>query len=176
MSDDAPKKTYAPARRDERGRLLPGGVNNPRGRPPTGMALAEMLREAGGAHERLMAMSLLAYDIALGLPIPVAPLEWHAERARRAREGLPPPPMALADGTPVEVRVPTIQQMLAAMAWIGPTGFQRPAVSLDITSAGQPAADYQALTQDELDALEVVRLRVLARHAAQGALPDPEKR
>jgi hypothetical protein len=150
--------------RDERGRLLPGcPANNPRGRPKTGLALAEAVRE----HVDPAELVRLALDLARGLPA-VRDLEHLRKKKEAERAGLEPPPI---EG--VEVVWPSHADRMSALTFLADRGWSKPVAISEVSlgvSAGAPAPtmDYSKLSQAELDALEAIS-------AKAAGLPTPHQ-
>lgn len=150
MADSVPVKIL----RDRHGRLLPGSVMNPRGRPRTGLALAEAIREVAGDPATLRELIRLALDVAFGRAVCID-AEWQRQcgEARRKGEPLPPRP------DKGEVIQPNMSQIQAAWEFLGTWGFRRPPQEVEVASTGnegEPRADYGRLSEAELDALEAL--------------------
>lgn len=155
-----------PPLRDARGRLLPGGGTiNPKGRPRSGLALSEMIREVAGEPETMRELVALVLNVAFGRPV-VLDGDYLARCADARRRGELPPPRPAQ----VEQIQPNIAEMQRAWDWLATWGFQKPTQSLEISAGagGAPALDYSKLSPAELDALEAT-----LRKAAGLEEPDP---
>lgn len=151
-------------KRDERGRLLPGSVNNPRGRPPTGLSLGELGREMLGRNDHAGTRALLkfAFDVAMGQP-----LSYDVEYLRKcaaARDAGVPEPAPPDHG---QVVVPDVKERLYALNWLASWLFEKPVQREDVTSGGQavsgaPPPGLRALSTDDLRSLVEIRRKVLA--------------
>lgn len=162
-----PDTAHAPPQRDARGRLLPGQTANRNGRPRTGTAFAEAVRE----HVDPVELIMLALDIARGLPA-VRDLVWLRAAQEAKVAGRPPPPI---EG--VQVVWPSQPDRLAALTFLRDSGWQRPPqqTQLEVNATSGPPAllDYSRLSQAELDALEALHAKaagVVTVGQAAGAL------
>lgn len=135
----------ANVKRDARGRLLPGSVNNPRGRPPTGIAFHELARDLMGQHDgaRTRAMFDMVFRVAMGWPIykDVAYMR-RCEQAIDAGQPVPPPPDS------GEVVVPTPEQQADAREFLAKWAFQRLPERTDVTSGEEPVSAGAGILAD----------------------------
>lgn len=140
------------------GRLLPGHANlNPKGRPRTGTAFAEAVREHVDPQELIR----IAIAIARGEPA-VRDLQWLRARAEAEAQGEEPPTIQ-----GVEVVWPTQSERIAALTFLRDSGYQKPAQQLEIGPPTSQALDYSKLSDEELDQLEALH------NKAAGALAAP---
>jgi hypothetical protein len=143
-----------PIARDARGHYLKGQTGNRRGRPRTGTALTEMIRECL-TPEIMHELIMLAVDIASGRPV-IIDTEW-IKAAKLARErGEPDPPRR------GEAMQPSIPEMQRSLEWLVSWGYQRPAQALEISSGPKTAFDPKLLSQADLDALEAIQRKARA--------------
>lgn len=154
-----------PPLRDARGRLLPGGGSiNPKGRPRSGLALGEMIREVAGEPTTMRELVALVLDVAFGRPVVLDGDYLRACRDARLRGESPP-----ARPNQVESIQPNIAEMQRAWDWLATWGFQKPTTTLEINGGdgSAPALDYSKLSPVELDALEATLRKAagLAEHA-----------
>lgn len=140
---------------DARGKAVKGGVKvvtNHKGRPRSGTAFAEAVRELVEPREVIG----LALIIARGQPV-VRDLNYLRDANKAKREGREPPPI---EG--VEVQWPTTSERLAAMTFLRDAGYSKPAQQLEIAPApAPPMLDYSKLTDEELDELERLHNKAL---------------
>ena len=129
------------------GRWAPGVSGNPRGRPRTGMALAERVRATVDMEE----MIAVAVSIYKGNGVAVRS-DTDAAGAQC-------------------VSIPSARDRLAALTWLRDTGFFKPAqliATADLTPSDDSALNYEALPDDVLDDY----LRAQNRAAVALGLPD----
>lgn len=125
---------------------------NPKGRPKTGTAFAEAVRE----HVDPVELIRIALAIARGEPR-VRDLVYLRQVAEARARGEPPPTI---EG--VEVVWPSIADSQAALAFLRTSGWQTPTQSIEIgPSSGEQPLDLKRLSPEELDAYE----RALAKAA-----------
>ncbi len=141
---------------------------NAKGRPRTGYALAEVIREQleGNDRELLRRMIRIAIQVALGQPVCVD-LEYQRACAAAEAAGLPPP------DAPHEVLAPSLNDIASAREFLSRWGFRAPAQEVEVGpgSAAGPVS-FANLDQDDLDRLEAAQAELAAVYAkAAGALP-----
>jgi hypothetical protein len=147
-----PPATRPKPLRDSHGRLLPGGGPlNPKGRPRSGFAAAEIIREHGEDTGLLREVIQLAFNVALGRPV-LLDMDYLAERAQARRDGLPDPPRR---GEAVQ---PTITEMQRAWEFLLAWGYRKPPQEVEINGTPSPV-DYGRLSDAELDALEALHAK-----------------
>lgn len=140
----------ANVKRDARGRLLPGSVCNPKGRPPTGIAFHELARDLMGEHDgaRSKAMFGMVYRVAMGWPI-YKDIAYMRQCELAIDRGEPPPPPP-ASG---EVIIPTPEQQSDAREFLAKYSFQRVPERQDVTSGDEPVTggvlDTRALSPED---------------------------
>lgn len=118
---------------------------NPKGRPKTGTAFAEAVRE----HVDPLELIRLALEIARGEPS-VRDVQHLRNAAVAKAKGEPPPAI---EG--VEVAWPTNAERLSAIAFLHGSAWQKPAQGVVVSTGDEkPAYDYSKLTPAELDQLE----------------------
>lgn len=175
MYDDTPAPPTLPtppgARRDSRGRLLAGGPSlNPRGRPRSGLALAEMIREVAGEPTTMRELVRLVLEVAFGRAVELDG-EWVRACAEARRRGEPPP----ARPARVETIQPNIAEMQRAWDWLATWGFQKPTQVLEISGPDgeAPPLDYSRLSLAELAQLEATLRKAAGLEPAEGPPPLP---
>lgn len=138
--------------RGPHGRLLPGNLNNPSGRPRTGTSFTMMIRE----HVPLDTLLEQTYLMALGHPM-IKDLTYLREQVRCQREGLPPPepPSHLDD--PI---YPTQTERLNAIKFLIEWGYQKPVQQIEMTTSTAPVLDLSKLSQEELDDYERIQRKM----------------
>lgn len=140
-------------KRDSNGRLLPGYANlNPKGRPRTGLALTEMIRE-------LVPPELLveqAYLLAMGHPV-IRDLQYLRDCAKAERDGTTPPEPPRNIDDPIW---PTQADRLAAIKFLAEWGYQKPVQQVEVMAPSTPRLDLSKLTQSELDEYERVQRKM----------------
>lgn len=157
---DKPKRPATP------GSWKPGVSGNPKGRPKSGLALADMIRERLDP-ETMREFVAFVINIAFGRPVELVGEWFQACRAARQR-GEPPPPRP----TQVETIQPDIGDMQRAWDFLATWGFQKPTQVLEINGGAEaPALDYSKLSPAELDQLEA-SLRKAAGMAPAPAGPN----
>lgn len=151
--------------RDAKGRVLPGSSLNPKGRPRTGFALAEMIREVAGEPTTMRELVALVLDVAFGRPVALDGDYLNACAAAR-KAGLPLPPRP----TQVECIQPSIAEMQRAWEFLATWGFQKPATALEISSGAEPPLlDYKKLSLEELAQLETTLRKAAGQDPPSGA-------
>lgn len=140
--------------RDERGRLLPGGPSaNPKGRPRSGLALAEAIRRR------------------------IDPEEWVDELWSIAR-GVPRrPELRTADGSgstvtyePVAVK---IRDRVAALSLLASYGFIKPPQQVEVSQPGGAQVDFSRLSAAEFAVLDRLIERAATDEPSPAAEPGP---
>lgn len=128
-----------------------GASPNPKGRPKTGLALAETIR---GRLERSDARALtdlveLALDVAMGRPV-IIDTDWIRAAAEARARGEPEPPRK---GEAIQ---PTMAEMQRAWDWLAQWGYRKPPTDVEVTdSSGETKVfDYDRLSDAELAELE----------------------
>lgn len=155
-------------KRDERGRLLPGSVNNPKGRPRTGLAWGEAIREFMERDDRRFMRELLALLAHYATRQPLSCDVEYLRACALARSKNEPEPPPSSRG---EVVLPTVGESMRAIELFLAWAYEKPAERHDVVARSEsPQVDYSAMTAEELEALEAIHRSVLAR--SQGALPD----
>lgn len=145
----------------------PGVSGNPRGRPKTGYALAEMIRDVAGQPDVMREFVGLVFDIAFGRGVCIdADYQRACAEARRAGLAMPARP---ANGEMIQ---PSLGEMQRAQDWLAQWGFQKPVQELEINGAGAaPSYDYSKLSPTELDMLEAT----LRKAAGVDPAPGPAR-
>ena len=136
---------------------------NPKGRPRTGLALAEMIREVAAQPGVMRDLVLRMYDIAMGRSVCIDG-EWQRQCAEARRAGEMPPP----EPPNGERMQPTIADQQRAWDVLFKFGGFTPPTQVEI-SQGQSPIDFSRLAPSELDAME----RSLAKAAGYEELPAP---
>jgi hypothetical protein len=126
------KSTSQQIDRGSGGKWVKGQSGNPKGRPRTGMALAEYFRQ----HTDVAELHDLAISIARGEGVSL-------ERDERGR------------AMPGPVSIPTARDRLAAMTFIRDTGFFKPAQLVGVGHVDPDdlggGIDYDSLTTEQID-------------------------
>lgn len=137
--------------RDERGRLLPGQTANAKGRPRSGLALAEMIRE----HQDPLEMIRVAQSWMRGEPM-IKDVDYLRRRAEARARGEADPPI---EG--VEVQWPSDALRNAAINWLADHGWQKPVQVTELTVGQGPGSvmDMTRLSQEDLDLLEALQAK-----------------
>ena len=138
---------------------------NPKGRPRTGYALAEMVREVAGAPAVMRDMLHMMLDVAFGRPVCIEASYVNAcAEARRAGQPMPPRPPS------GECIQPTLAEMQRAWEFLASWGFKKPAQEVEVTGAsGDAPINLARLSDAELAQLEKLQLK------AAGVLDIPPK-
>ena len=128
-------------KRDDRGRLLPGSVNNPVGRPPSPLALTEIARRKLPA-EQLVNIFL---RIAQGQPL-TSYIDPETKRVV-VTDGAPP-----EGATAVSVVLPTTPEQLRAAEFLWDK-IEPPSKNVDLTvKDGRPRGpDFSKMSPEQLD-------------------------
>lgn len=135
----------APPRRGGNPHWVKGVSGNPKGRPKTGTAFAEAVRELVDPRELIE----IALDIARGRPR-VQDLVYLRNAAEAKARGEPPPPI---EG--VEVKWPSVADSQAALTFLRTSGWQTPTQAIELSRGSDaPMLDYKKLSAAEMDALE----------------------
>jgi hypothetical protein len=128
---------------------------NPKGRPRTGHALAEMIREVAGEPAVMRDLLHLVLDVAFGRSVCIEPAYIQACADAR-RDGLPMPPRP----DKAEALAPSITEMQRAWEFLASWGFKKPAQEIEMTPiAGQDRVDLGRLSEAELAQLEALQLK-----------------
>lgn len=127
-----------PTSRDERGRLLPGSVNNPRGRPPSPFALTEAVRARATNAE----VASWFIGIARG-----EPLYRYVDEAGKTRVCIGDPP----EGAKViDMQWPSVAERIRAAEWVADRVEPRPK-QLDVQVSGGTRPDFSRMSTEQLD-------------------------
>jgi hypothetical protein len=131
---------------------------NPKGRPRTGLALAETIREVVDGNVR-RELVYLVLDVAFGRGVCIDTEYLEAcAKARAAGEPMPPrPPNA-------QVVQPSMGEMQRAQEFLATWGFQKPAATLELGPLGgsdDRALDMGRLSDAELTALEELHAKAV---------------
>lgn len=149
---------------DANSRVMKGAKGtNLKGRPRSGLAFAEAVREKCDPH----ALIDIVLRIARGEPA-VKDLTYLREMTKARRAGRPDP---VVEG--VEVAWPSISDRLSAITFLRDAGYSKPAQQVEIAPApAPPMIDYSKLTDDELDQLEALHAKAAAKQLTPGPGDD----
>lgn len=140
-----------PPARDAKGRLLKGTVLNPKGRPKTGTAFAEAVRE----HVDPLELIRIALAIARGEPA-VQDLQYLRQKAEAEARGEAAP---VIEG--VGVVWPSMSDRQHALNFLRDSGWQKPTQQVEITHGDDTPKllDYSKLSDEDLDKLEALHAK-----------------
>lgn len=153
--------------RDPKGRITHGsGPLNPKGRPRTGLALAETIREALADDVRRELVYLMV-DISFGRGVCIE-TEYVEACAAARRAGAPMPPRPAN----AQVIQPTMGEILRAQEFLATWGFQKPAATLEVGPVGAEdrLVDMSRLSDAELAELASLHAKatgILEAHAVE---------
>jgi hypothetical protein len=147
--------------------MVKGGPSlNPKGRPRTGFALAEMIRERLGQPGVMKQLTELAIDVALGRAVCID-ADWLRECGEARDRGDVPPPRPKHG----EATQPTIADQQRAWEWLCKYGGFTPPTQLELSGPGAKPIDLTRLSPGEMDALELT-LRKAAGEIPAGPVLD----